>query len=199
MSLVGKEDGNSQEMRVLKDCSQDGARVPRKSRSLSTPVTPTSIHNQRLLEDTARVERMITLMLIAAGMIFLLLSLPMALFYLIDPFNRLNVDKMTVSAARWTLFQMVAFLLLDSSHAINFFLYFLTAKRFRVQLLRIILGRAACWGRRLAGREQEAASNGNRPRKARGSKGGGSHSTTSTCLNSSGSRGSTVYLPSGWD
>ena len=202
MSLMRKSDGDSEEMKVLKDNNggsasgsndrsgksrnSDAASGQRKSRALSTPATPTALHNQRMLEDTARVERTITLMLIAAAVIFLVLCLPMTLYYLIQGFS--ISQEMTVEKARWTLYHMIAFLFIDSSHAVNFFLYFFTAKRFRVQLIRIVTGRASCWGRRLTRRGRNKGSNGNRTDNGPNSKTATSNSTASTGLASNGPR-----------
>ncbi|RUS73454.1 hypothetical protein EGW08_018777 [Elysia chlorotica] len=195
LSLVRKTHASGEKMRALQDGASD------KCRSSSTPITPTSVHNQRLLDDTARVERTITLMLITAGLVFLLLSLPMALYCMVQGFS--TRSEQSVTAARWVPYKIVAYLLIDTTHAINFFLYFMTAKRFRVQLLRVVMGHAACWtARRRHGPNQEhgeAASAANtRLRRRAGSKSAASHSTGSACLSSSGSRGSFVYLPSGW-
>ncbi|GFR74855.1 thyrotropin-releasing hormone receptor [Elysia marginata] len=189
MSLMRKGDGASEEMKVLKD----GGAVSKKSRSSSTPVSPTSLHNQKMLDDTARVERTITLMLIAAGVIFLVLSLPISVFYLIRGFRVSH--SMSVEQARWTLFQQIAFLFIDSSHAVNFFLYFFTAKRFRVQLIRLVREKICfCVGDN-SSRDRTTGSNGNRPDNVPNSKSNSSNCTTSTCLSSKGATGSSMNLP----
>ncbi|GFR84784.1 thyrotropin-releasing hormone receptor [Elysia marginata] len=198
MTLILKDEGGAgagEEMQVLNDGTQaaGGGGGPRKSRSSSTPATPTAAHNKRMLEETARVERTITLMLIAAGLIFLVLSLPMAVYVLI---RGLTVHReRTVENMRWTLYQNIAFLLIDSTHAVNFFLYFFTAKRFRVQLLRIVTCRASCWGRRIAQRGRKGGPNGKQEDLRRGSRfTTTSQGTTSSCLTSNGPRGSTAPL-----
>ena len=160
ISLMRKSDESGEEMTVLKESRQDGSGGPRKSKSYSTAKAATSNHNQKMLDDTARMERAITLMLIAAGVVFLVLSLPIVLYVIIHGFHAPKMD--TVKGARWNRYRMVAYLLCDSSHAINFFLYFCTAKRFRTQLIRILTGRASCYGRRLTRRGYTAGSGGNR-------------------------------------
>ncbi|KAK3769315.1 hypothetical protein RRG08_067237, partial [Elysia crispata] len=160
ISLMRKSDESGEEMTVLKESRQDGAGGPKKFKSHSTAKAATSNHNQKMLDDTARMERAITLMLIAAGVVFLVLSLPIVLYVIIHGFHAPKMD--TVKGARWNLYRMVAYLLCDSSHAINFFLYFCTAKRFRTQLIRILTGRASCYGRRLTRRGYTAGSGGNR-------------------------------------
>ncbi|GFO20211.1 thyrotropin-releasing hormone receptor [Plakobranchus ocellatus] len=121
---------------------------PRYSHSSSTPITPTALHNKKMLDDTARVERTITLMLIVAAVIFLVLSLPQCLLHLVSAFHTKPADH-TVQKAQWRLYHMIAFLLLDSSHAINFFLYFFTAKRFRTQLYCLLTDTALCCSGRI--------------------------------------------------
>ncbi|RUS72306.1 hypothetical protein EGW08_019929 [Elysia chlorotica] len=155
MSLMRRSDGNGEEMTALKN----GGDASKKSRSHSAGNTATNKHNQKMLDDAARVERTITLMLIAAGVIFLVLSLPMTIYYIVHGFT--HIKRMSVKEARWALYHMVCFVFIDSSHAINFFLYFCTAKRFRTQLIRIVTWRAACWGRRMTRRANTAGSNGN--------------------------------------
>ncbi|GFR74886.1 thyrotropin-releasing hormone receptor [Elysia marginata] len=192
MSLLRKNEETNEEMKVLKD----GAGAPRKSRSSSTPVAPPALHNQKMLNDTARIERTITLMLIAAAVIFLVLSLPMSMYYLMLRFHESR--EKSIEAARWRVYHQVAYVFVDSSHAVNFFLYFFTAKRFRDQLIRIVTGRASCWGRRISTRGREAGSSSTHSDNRRVSKTATSHFTASTCLHSSGSRGSsTVYYPQG--
>lgn len=195
MSLMRKNDETEEEMKVLKDGSQDDAKVARKSRPSSTSITPTARHNQKMLDDTARVERTITLMLIVAALVFLVLSLPMALYYFLKGFGR--VSENTAEAASWRLYEQIAYVLVDSSHAVNFFLYFFTAKRFRVQLTRIMTGRASCWGRRISRRGRGTGSNVSGTDNRRGSKTATSNATASTAASSRGPRSSAVYYPPG--
>lgn len=93
---------------------------------------PTSAADQRLLKTTEKTERMITIMLIIASVVFLILSLPACIYFLGH-----DRDTKGVEEARWNLFSQVAYLMTDSSHAVNFFLYFFTAKRFRSFAFRL--------------------------------------------------------------
>ena len=192
MSLMRKNEENMEEMKILEGGAHYSG-ASKKSKSMSTPVTPTALHNQKMLDDTARVERTITLMLIAAGGIFLVLSLPISLYYLIKGLSR--PTEMSVENARWNLYRVIAYIFIDSSHAVNFFLYFFTAKRFRVQLLRVVTGRASCWGRKISQRGRKAGSGGYQANNRRTSKSTASCTTTSTDLAASGPRGSTVHFP----
>lgn len=185
MSLMRKSDSGGAETKT--GGKQGGNSAPIKSRSPSTPITPTALHNQKMLDDTARVERSITLMLIAAGIIFLVLSLPISVYYLIRGFK--VHQKRTAEHARWTLFQQIAFLFIDSSHAVNFFLYFFTAKRFRVQLIRILTRRAGANGSRQGNRSNS------RPDNVPSSKSTSSNATASTSLTSKCNVGSIINLP----
>ncbi|GFN94804.1 thyrotropin-releasing hormone receptor [Plakobranchus ocellatus] len=207
MSLIRKSEDqpkSGEEMRFLNTRGEDGGGgrpssaglgAPRRSRALSTPVTPTALHNKKMLDDTARVERSITLMLIVAAVVFLVLSLPMCLYQLIFRFYK-DRGARTVQQAEWRLYLMIAFLLLDSSHAVNFFLYFFTAKRFRTQLLRIVTGRAFRCSRRLSRRGRNAGVNGNRLGPGTASKSASSsHLTESTDLVPHHGRQGNVYYP----
>lgn len=169
-SLMLKDNDNGEEMKSLHDGgrAQGGPEGQHKSRPMSPATTPTAAHNKRMLEETARVERTITLMLIAAGSVFLILSLPMALYYLI---RGLTIsEEQTVENARWSLFHMIAYILIDSTHAVNFLLYFFTAKRFRVQLFRVVTCRTSCWGRRISQRGGKGGANSKQADLRRGSR-----------------------------
>ncbi|GFR79335.1 thyrotropin-releasing hormone receptor [Elysia marginata] len=157
--LVRKSIDANVEMSAMEDARQETPRASKISRSTSTKTTsPTasSSNNQKILTDAARVERTITLMLITAGVIFLVLSLPMALFYLIHGFG--GPQGKTTEADRWLLYKQIAYVLIDSSHAINFFLYFFTAKRFRDQLVRLF----CCWGCKTWSRQRGLSTRANR-------------------------------------
>ncbi|GFO36256.1 thyrotropin-releasing hormone receptor [Plakobranchus ocellatus] len=106
--------------------------------------------NQRLLKEAEAVERSITAMLILAAAIFLLLALPTCIYLLAYKQPRYGESRDPLLEARWALFDQIQFVLIDSSHAVNFFLYFLSAQRFRRQLYHVI----RC--RRLPGRESQS-------------------------------------------
>ncbi|GFS03301.1 thyrotropin-releasing hormone receptor [Elysia marginata] len=100
--------------------------------------------NQRVLKEAEAVEKSITIMLILAAAIFLLLALPSCVYLLAyrEPAPGERRDPLT--EARWKLFDQIQFLLIDSSHAVNFFLYFLSAQRFRRQLYHLLSCRRSC-------------------------------------------------------
>lgn len=89
--------------------------------------------NRRLMEEAERLERSITIMLIFAAIIFLLLTLPACIYIL-----GYKESKDPLVEQRWKLFEQIQYVLIDSSHAINFFLYFLSAQRFRCQFFNIL-------------------------------------------------------------
>ena len=94
--------------------------------------------NQRLLQEAEAVEKSITVMLILAASIFLVLALPACVYLLVYRQPAQGEVRDPVSEARWALFEQIQFVFIDFSHAINFFLYFLSAQRFRRQLYHVI-------------------------------------------------------------
>ncbi|KAH9524437.1 hypothetical protein Btru_054563 [Bulinus truncatus] len=81
--------------------------------------------NSQILHENERAERAITWMLAFTAVLFLVLTLPACVFFLMY-----REDEQF-------LFLQIQFVLHDSTHALNFFMYFLTAKRFRLQLYQI--------------------------------------------------------------
>ncbi|CAL1533053.1 unnamed protein product, partial [Lymnaea stagnalis] len=90
--------------------------------------------NRRLMEEAERLERNITIMLILAAVIFLILSLPGCIYVLM--YSDSNDD---LKRAKWELFSQIQHVLSDSSHAVNFFLYFFSAQRFRAHFFSILM------------------------------------------------------------
>ena len=94
---------------------------------------------------------MIQVMLVVASVYFLLATIPAAIFYLGNYFRYRSTESAYgkksfsvfmenpegVSAERWRLLYQISFILVDSTHALNFVLYFLTAKRFRQQAMEV--------------------------------------------------------------
>jgi len=100
-------------------------------------------NNLRLLTDAERVEKSITAMLVVAALLFLVLSLPRCVYVLVhDPLDAPN--KTPHEFAQWMLFQQIGFLCLDFTHAVNFFIYFFSAQRFRHQLFRLVVRGKTC-------------------------------------------------------
>ena len=93
----------------------------------------TSMNNRRVMNDAERVENTITFMLLMAALAFLILTLPGCVYIL-------TFDSKTIghprNVAKWALIYQVQNLCIDLTHAVNFFIYFLSTRRFRVQLFR---------------------------------------------------------------
>lgn len=78
---------------------------------------------------SGRAERAISIMLLSAALVFLLLTLPACLYHLfLKHLYDLSVVK---EAARDFLLEQVVTFLADSNHAVNFFIYFASAAKFR--------------------------------------------------------------------
>ncbi|KAH9524435.1 hypothetical protein Btru_054555 [Bulinus truncatus] len=87
--------------------------------------SPISNSNNQNLHDKERAERALSWMLALTAVLFLVLTLPSCVYFLMNSWGE-NF-----------LFLQIQFVLYDSTHALNFFMYFLTAKCFRLQLYRI--------------------------------------------------------------
>lgn len=75
-----------------------------------------------------------TVVIILAPIVLILLSAPACVFYLF--YNPVEDDDLAY--AQVSLFEQIQFLLLDSTHVVNFFLYFVSAVKFRQQALRVL-------------------------------------------------------------
>ncbi|KAH9524484.1 hypothetical protein Btru_054694 [Bulinus truncatus] len=84
-------------------------------------------------ERERQYEVHLTAMMLIAAIFFILLCLPACVYYL--AYN--NSDDMIVEA-RWAIFEQVQFLLVDSTHAINFFIYFASSRVFRHHLFYLL-------------------------------------------------------------
>ncbi|GFR87864.1 thyrotropin-releasing hormone receptor [Elysia marginata] len=80
-----------------------------------------------------RYQTAFTAMMILAAAFFLVLSLPGCVFYLS---YRVKTDP--TLKAKWLLFEQMQHILVDMSHALNFFIYFVAVKVFRDNLIRVI-------------------------------------------------------------
>lgn len=88
--------------------------------------------------DSSNVERAISVMMSVAAVVFLLLTLPSCIFVIsFDPSSWYP----PLEYARWMLFQQVTFVMADLNHAINFYLYFLTADKFRSRFKDMVMCR----------------------------------------------------------
>ncbi|CAL1540488.1 unnamed protein product [Lymnaea stagnalis] len=79
-------------------------------------------------------QRTVTIMMTLAAVTFILLSLPSCIYYL-----AYKSSNDIVVEARWAVFEQVQFVFIDSSHAVNFFIYFLSSKLFRDRLYELVL------------------------------------------------------------
>ncbi|XP_059150322.1 green-sensitive opsin-1-like [Physella acuta] len=95
----------------------------------------TNANNERLVAETERAERNITAMMVLAAVLFLILALPSCVYFVS---LREIPESQDLSKAKWGLFKEISYVLMDSNHAINFFLYFFTAKRFRKQFFKLV-------------------------------------------------------------
>ncbi|KAH9490401.1 hypothetical protein Btru_035108 [Bulinus truncatus] len=96
------------------------------SRSDSSTNSNINTFNAQILRVKERAERALTWMLALTAVLFLVLTLPSCVYFLVYP------------GGEEPLFNQVQYVLYDSTHALNFFMYFLTAKRFRLQLYHVL-------------------------------------------------------------
>lgn len=101
--------------------------------------------HQRLTNSTAdeshlaehqRQQRQVTSMLILVSIVFILLTAPNCLFFIFE--NRWDYKADDYEYAKYILAQQIVYMLSDSNHAINFFLYFMGGQKFRRCFLEII-------------------------------------------------------------
>ncbi|KAK6180456.1 hypothetical protein SNE40_012607 [Patella caerulea] len=91
-------------------------------------------HKSLAVLPLTSTHRDVTIMLIVVSLVFLILTTPICVFLLVGQtwLPRIYSDDF----ARKKLFQQIAYILCDSNHAVNFFLYFMSARRFRRQIFR---------------------------------------------------------------
>ena len=68
-------------------------------------------------------------MLVGAALVFLALTLPTCLYHLF--LYKLYDPRVLKESAQRYLFEQVVYFLADANHAVNFFIYFVTAAKFR--------------------------------------------------------------------
>ena len=104
----------------------------------NAPDTQSKNLAERQLQQASKAERSITFMLLLSATFFVLMSLPLFVFMLdglpTSYFNAIPQTKL-LPQIRYFTFWMVAKGLETFSHAINFFIYFMSARKFRVNLL----------------------------------------------------------------
>ncbi|XP_013066427.2 uncharacterized protein LOC106054886 isoform X3 [Biomphalaria glabrata] len=106
-------------------------RVNPEEYSRSEAPTPGNV-----LQENQSDERVSTTMVLCCAIFFITFTVPSLLYFLIDS-DSIMYPK---------TFRQIKFLLYDSTHALNFFLYFLSATRFRRQCCKLFAGcRQSCW------------------------------------------------------
>ncbi|XP_071108901.1 probable G-protein coupled receptor 139 [Haliotis cracherodii] len=78
-------------------------------------------------------QRQITIMLVTSAITLVVLTTPRCVLLIMSPY--LNPPNKSMEGAVLYLIDTIAYILCDSTHAINFYLYSLSARRFRCQFL----------------------------------------------------------------
>jgi hypothetical protein len=112
----------------------------RMTRDLKSMVTTSGVLPVRshFVQKTKQEQqqKQVTVMLITVSVALFVLSMPNVIFYIVEP----NWDYMSSAdeAARWYFCYVMVYLCADLNHAINFYLYFLSGKKFRQQFKELI-------------------------------------------------------------
>ncbi|KAK7508723.1 hypothetical protein BaRGS_00000289 [Batillaria attramentaria] len=85
--------------------------------------------------DDGSTERAISIMLVSAAIVFLILALPTCVYYLIDD---AQMDEWGFTVGDKYMFFEVTTFLADATHAVNFYVYFFSAAKFRHRFLELI-------------------------------------------------------------
>ncbi|XP_076436548.1 uncharacterized protein LOC143276046 [Babylonia areolata] len=101
-------------------------------------------------------EHAVSVMLVSASLIFLVLVLPACLYHVALK-HRFDMRDLQ-DKARAFLFYQVVTVLADTSHAVNFFVYFLSAAKFRAAFVDMLQRCCPCWWARCKGRKPAAVS-----------------------------------------
>ena len=93
-------------------------------------------NNTKKARDKAAQQRQMTIMLLTISMVFIVLVLPNCIFFIVKEYwtwkNTLH------GTAQYFLLYQIVFVLSDLNHAVNFYLYCLSGKRFRHNFLKVI-------------------------------------------------------------
>ncbi|XP_076439708.1 uncharacterized protein LOC143279528 [Babylonia areolata] len=93
--------------------------------------------------EMRRSERAITTMMLAASFLFMLMVLPQCMYFIL--FRYTQVLTHLQYTPKDHLIRQTTTLLADSTHALNFYLYFVSVRRFRQRVLSLLCCRAR-WG-----------------------------------------------------
>ncbi|XP_050407375.1 FMRFamide receptor-like [Patella vulgata] len=91
------------------------------------------------MAEKFRQLRQITIMLVVVSIVFVLLTIPNCLFFIVKPYW--TYQENSYEHAQYLLTNQLIFVLSDSNHAVNFYLYFLSGKRFRRRFFDTVLCR----------------------------------------------------------
>jgi len=110
-----------------------------------TSIAETEIRSNQKTEVIRSRHRHITLMLLAVAAVFLLLTLPNSIYFVLDityGFNKsptVNDYHQWLRYRRLNILTVIMFQLSDLQHATNFFLYLLTSDKFRRSVVSILM------------------------------------------------------------
>ena len=94
-------------------------------------------NRSELIVERFRDQGKITLMVVAVSVLFLILVLPNCFHYVIKP--TWNYTPLSHEHALFLLTREIIFVLSDCNHGIQFFIYFVMAKPFRREFLKLVL------------------------------------------------------------
>ncbi|XP_067649011.1 probable G-protein coupled receptor 139 [Haliotis asinina] len=98
-----------------------------------------SNHGSQKSKSCADRHRQVTIMLVTAAITLVILTTPRCVMLILTPYWTPNQNSM--EGALKYLIDTLAFVLCDVTHAINFYVYSLSAKRFRFQFVQLFLCR----------------------------------------------------------
>lgn len=105
--------------------------------------------NKEQAMEKEKQQNQITVMLVSVSIVFVVLTLPYVIFFLIAIYWDFRYNYSGV--AIYFFLEQVAYLSAESNHAVNFFLYFLTGKKFRDSFFRLL-----CCVCRMMGKDEKA-------------------------------------------
>lgn len=88
---------------------------------------------------TTNRQRQVTIMLVTSAVALVILTTPRCVFLIMSPYW--TAPENSHKGATWYLLDTIAFVLCDSTHAVNFYLYSCSARRFRRQFRDLVLCR----------------------------------------------------------
>jgi len=110
-----------------------------------TSIAETEIRSNQKTEVIRSRHRHITLMLLAVAAVFLLLTLPNSIYFVLDITYGFNKSPTVNDYYQWLRYRrlniltVIMFQLSDLQHATNFFLYLLTSDKFRRSVVGILM------------------------------------------------------------